>query len=235
MKLSIIIPVFNEEKTVEELLKRVATANLPSRFSKEVIVINDGSTDGTSQILEKWRKKIQYIKHPKNLGKGAAIRSGLSAATGEFVIIQDADLEYDPKYYLKLLGPVLEGKASVVYGTRLVNYPLRFWGENKTVLPIHLIANRFFALLTNLLYGSNLTDIETCYKLFKKETIKKLSLRANKFDFEAEITAKILRQGIPIVEVEIETAPRTYKEGKKVNWIDGIMAVWTLVKYRVVK
>lgn len=232
MKLSIIIPVFNEEKTIREILKRVYIVKLPSVI-KEIIVIDDGSTDSS-------RFKIQYSKikglktifHEKNLGKGTAIKTGLKYATGDYVLIQDADLEYNPEDYNKLLEPIIKNEAKVVYGTRLTDYPLKFWGEDKTVLPIHLIANQFLTSLTNLLYNSQLTDMETCYKLFKKEILKKISIKSNRFDFEPEITAKILKLGITIVEVPIKVKPRTYMEGKKINWLDGLLAIWTLFKYK---
>lgn len=232
MTLSIIIPVFNEEKTIKQLLAKVDGVNL-SGIKKEIIVIDDCSTDETGKILSNLNKiKFKYLKHKKNLGKGAAIKTGIECATGDFIIIQDADLEYDPVHYKELLEPFSKNSVEVVYGSRLINYPLKLWGRNKTVLPTHLIANKFLTFLTNLLYGSNLTDMETGYKLFKKEILKGIKLNSNKFDFEAEVTAKILRRRIPIIEVPISTKPRTYKEGKKISWKDGITAIWTLIKYR---
>lgn len=236
IKLSIIIPVFNEEKTIREILRRVLAVKLPSGVKKEIILVDDGSSDSSILRLRSGRefKGIKLIAHPRNLGKGAAIRTGIAHSTGNLVIIQDADLEYDPSYYMLLLRPIMQNKASVVYGTRLLTYPLKLWGKNKTVLPIHLIANKFLTLLTNILYRSKLTDMETGYKLFKRDVLKKIIINSNKFDFEAEVTAKILKLNIPIIEVPIAAKPRTYKEGKKISWIDGIIAIWTLIKYKFV-
>lgn len=232
LKLSIIIPVFNEERTISQILKLVKEVTLPKGLTKEIIIVDDASTDETSQILKEQNKLIQHFRHSVNLGKGAAVRTGLQKALGDIFIIQDADLEYSPKDYIRLLKPILEEKKKVVYGTRLKNYPLRFWGKEKTVLPTHLIANRFLTFLTNILYGGNLTDMETCYKVFTKDVISKINLRANRFDFEPELTAKILKKGFKISEVPIITNPRTYSEGKKIGFKDGIMAIWTLFKYR---
>lgn len=231
MKLSIIIPVYNEERTIKQLLNKAAVVKLPGLIEKEIIVISDGSTDATDRILSA-EKNIKFLRHEKNKGKGAAVKTGLKYATGDFIIIQDADLEYNPSDYSKLLKPILEDKAGVVYGSRLVNYPLKLWGKNKTVLPTHLIANKFLTFLTNLLYKSSLTDMETGYKIFKREILQNISLKSSGFEFEPEITAKILKSGIHIVEVPVKVVPRTYAEGKKIGLIDGFFAVWTLIKYR---
>lgn len=241
MKLSIIIPVYNEEKTFPLLIKRVLDVRLPKPFKKEIIVIDDGSSDRSKFKIQNLSRaktkdtKLQEFKkifHKRNLGKGAAVRTGLMHSTGDVMIIQDADLEYDPKDYFNLLQPFLKKNALVVYGTRLKNYPLKFWGKDKTVLPTHLIANKFLTLMTNLLYGGNLSDMETGYKLFRKNVIKSLSIKSKGFDIEPEITAKILKLKIPIVEVPIKVTPRTYQEGKKIGWSDGLLAVWTLLKYK---
>lgn len=229
MKLSIIIPVFNEEKTIGEVIEKIASMKLP--LSKEIIAVSDGSTDGTDKILKR-KKNIRFIKHEKNQGKGAAVRSGLEQATGDLIIIQDADLEYDPQNYEALLKPVLDDGADVVYGTRLKNYPLNFFGRRKTVLPLHLIANKALTMLTNFLYGGNLSDMETGHKLIKSKIIKKFSIESDRFDFEPEVTAKILKMRIPILEVPIKVVPRGYKQGKKIGWKDALWAVRALIKYR---
>lgn len=231
MILSVIIPVFNEEKTILEILKRISNAKLPSGITKEIIVVDDCSTDKTVSLIKKV-KGIKEIFHKKNLGKGAAIRSGLKIAKGEIIIIQDADLEYDPGYYPDLLKPILEKNREIVYGTRLINYPLKLWGENKTILPTHLMANKFLTWLTNILYGSDLTDMETCYKAFKRNCLKGIELESNRFEFEPEITAKFLKKGYRIIEVPIKVKPRTHLEGKKISGIDGFQAIFALFKFR---
>ena len=234
MKLSIIIPIFNEDRTIEKILKLVKGIKLPKNLKKEIVVVDDASSDKTPQILKEFGETIKIIRHNRNLGKGAAVRTGIQNATGDIFIIQDADLEYDPKDYLKLLEPILKNKTEVVYGTRLKNYPLKFWGKDKTVLPTHLIANRFLTALTNILYFTNLTDMETCYKVFTKKVINNIMLKSNRFDIEPELTAKILKRGFKIIEIPIITHPRTYNEGKKIEMKDGIIAIWTLIKYRFV-
>jgi len=232
MKLSVVIPVFNEKDTIAEIVKRVLTEKTP----KEIIIIDDGSTDGTKEEIEKLRnKEIKKFYHNVNRGKGAAVRTGIKNATGDVLIVQDADLEYNPKYYQKLLKPIIDGKTKVVYGSRLRTLPFRLWGKDKTPLPLHLLVNRFLSELTNLLYGSGLTDMETCYKMIDKEVYRKLSLVSNRFEIEPEITAKILRLGIEILEVPITTRPRGYQEGKKIKTEDAFFAVWALIKYRFKK
>ncbi|MDO8638064.1 MAG: glycosyltransferase family 2 protein [Candidatus Daviesbacteria bacterium] len=228
--LSIIIPVYNEQRTIKQILDKVRTIKLPD-LNKEIIVVSDGSDDNTDKILS-LEKNIKFLKHTKNMGKGAAVRTGLRQATGDFVIIQDADLEYDPNDYNKLLQPILKKSTEVVYGTRLANYPLKFWGRNKTVLPVHLVANRFLTLLVNILFRSKLTDMETGYKVFTKEVLSKLELESDRFEFEPEITIKTIKLGYNILEVPIVTEPRGYDEGKKIGLRDGIEAIWTIFRYR---
>lgn len=233
MKLSVIVPVFNEEKTIISILSKVLTVKLPKEIKNmEIIVIDDGSTDLTSETLKKMRQRIIYIRHQRNLGKGAAIRSGFNKASGDIILIQDGDLEYDPKYYTKLLEPIINNKTSVVYGTRLKTLPFKVFGKNKTPLMTHFLGNKFLTLMTNILYRSNLTDMETGYKVFKKEIINVLSLQTNRFDVEPEITVQILKKKVSILEVPISTNPRGYKEGKKITYRDGIIALWVLLKNR---
>ncbi len=226
MKLSVIIPVFNEKNTIEEIIKRVLAVDI----SKEIIAVDDGSTDGTTEILKKIAEnnEIKVLYHQKNLGKGAAIRTALEKVTGDYVIIQDADLEYDPEDYQQMIKPILKGKAEVVYGSR-------FTGERKNMLFWHYVGNRFLSLVTNVLYNTTLSDMETCYKLFKTDIIKSLKLKAKGFEFEPEVTAKTLRKGVKIYEVPISYAGRDFSEGKKITWKAGFKALWTLIKYRLVK
>ena len=227
-KLSVIIPVFNEENTIKQAIKRVQAVRVP----KQIIIVDDGSTDQTRQVLKnitrnKKNQAIKTILHSKNQGKGMAIRTGIKQATGDYIIIQDADLEYDPQDYHKLIKPVEDGKAEVVYGSR-------FTGEHRNMFFWHLVANRFLTFVTNILYNTTLSDMETCYKLFPTELLKSLSLKSKRFDFEPEVTAKVLKQKIRIYEVPISYAGREYDEGKKITWIDGIIAFFTIIKYRFV-
>lgn len=235
MKLSIIIPVFNEEKTVAEILKRVSEVEIPN-VEKQIILVNDGSTDATASIIQNSKLKIQnfeYIKHEKNHGKGAAVRTGIENATGEYIIIQDADLEYNPKDIERLINPVLEKTSKVVYGTRLKRLP-RFSKDERTLqFLLHYVGNKFLSLLTSIIYGQWVTDMETCYKLFPRKSIQGIRLNARGFEFEPEITSKLLKKGYKILEIPISTNPRDYNEGKKLNTFkDGAIALWTLFKYR---
>ncbi len=224
--LSVIVPVFNERGTVAEIIRRVRAVEVP--LSVEVIVVDDGSSDGTDKVLAALSDStVRVVSHDRNQGKGAAIRTGLGVARGDLVLIQDADLEYDPDDWPKLLDPILKGKASVVYGSR-------FTGERKNMLLLHWVGNRFLSLVTNLLYQSTLSDMETCYKLFDRRVIEGLVLVSNRFDFEPEITAKVLRRGYRIYEVPISYAGREMDEGKKITWRDGFAAVKALVKFRFV-
>lgn len=242
MKLSILIPVYNEEKTVAEVLRRVFSTKLPKGWKKEIIVIDDGSTDGTREDIKRLTivpslsrgryEDIKKIFHPKNLGKGAAIWSGMKEATGEVLVIQDADLEYNPDDYQKLLEPIIKGRVEVVYGSRLKKMKLKLVGKDKTPLPLHYLMNHFLSFLTNVLYQSTLTDMETCYKMMTRNVYKDLNLRSPRFEIEPEITAKILKRGYQISEVPIITKPRDYKAGKKIKAIDALKAIYTLLKFR---
>ena len=229
-KLSIIIPAYNEKGTILKILAKVKKAKSLS-FTKEIIVVDDYSTDGTRDILRKiGDKSIKIIYHEKNKGKGSAVRTGLKQATGDVILIQDADLEYDPNDYEKLLKPIVENKTKVVYGSRFEVITKNL----SKMYKLHYVGNLFLTFLTNLLYGAKITDMETCYKVFKKEAIRGIKLKAAGFDFEPEITAKMLKSGYKIYEVPINFYGRKFNEGKKITWIDGVKAAYYLLKYRLV-
>lgn len=234
MKLSIIIPVYNEEKTIEEILKKVINEKIPG-IEKEIIVVDDGSTDKTREKLNNilQSKSFKTILHDKNQGKGAAVLSGIKNAIGDYIIIQDADLEYDPKFIRQLIKPILEKKSKVVYGTRIKRLP-HLKGEEKTFrFLLHYFGNRFLSLITSVLYGQWITDMETCYKLFPKDALNGVKMNAKGFEFEPEVTAKLLKRGYKILELPIEVKPRGYEEGKKISAVkDGSKAIWYLFKYR---
>ncbi len=236
MKLSIIIPVFNEEETITQVLQRVEHLNL-GNITKEIIVVNDGSTDKTAQkiktFLSTHTSSMQYFSQASNKGKGAAVLFGIRKATGEYGIIQDADLEYDPEQIKILLNALQKINAPVIYGTRLTILP-NFTGQaSKTRFLLHYLGNRMLSLITSLLYGQWITDMETCYKLFPLDVVKDLVLHAKGFEFEPEITAKLMKQRLKIYEVPITTTPRGYKQGKKLHTLrDGVKAVKTLIRYR---
>jgi glycosyltransferase involved in cell wall biosynthesis len=226
-RLSVVVPVFNERNTVIEIVRRMRRVELPLEL--EIVIVDDGSSDGTRAILPQLEDStVRVVLHPENRGKGAAIRTGLAHTTGDLVLIQDADLEYDPEDWPKLLNPVLRGKAQAVYGSR-------FTGERRNMLFWHWMGNRFLSLVTNVLYNTTISDMETCYKLVDRTLIDGLELKAERFDFEPEITAKLLRRGVRIYEVPISYTGRDFDEGKKISWRDGFVALWTLVKYRFVK
>jgi len=225
MKLSVVMPVYNERATLRAVIERVLAVPLQI----ELLCVDDGSKDGSREILAELQSKHPYLKvflQPQNMGKGAALRRGIQEATGDFVIIQDADLEYDPGDYPALLGPLLDGKADVVYGSRFLGS-----GPHRVLYFWHSVGNSFLTLLSNCLTNINLSDMETCYKVFRREIIQSIPIEENRFGFEPEITVKIAKRRLRIYEVGIGYWGRTYEEGKKIGWKDGVRALWCLVKY----
>jgi len=227
MKLSIIIPIYNEKDTILQILEKISNVDL-GEIEKEFVLVDDFSTDGTRDILKNIEGKYRVFYQEKNQGKGAALRRGFKEATGDIVIIQDADMEYDPNEYPKLLAPILDGRAEVVYGSRFSG------GECHRVLYFwHSVGNKFLTLLSNMFTNLNLTDMETCYKVFKKPVIEKLlpTLKSNRFGFEPEITAKVAKNKFKIYETGISYAGRTYEEGKKIGWRDGLKAIFAIIYF----
>lgn len=224
MKLSVVMPVYNEKKTVEEVMRRI----LGLAMEKELVIVDDASTDGTREILARYENTpyVRIFYHEKNQGKGAALQTGFRGATGDFVVIQDADLEYDPKEYPNLLEPILDGRADVVYGSRFLGGPHRvlyYW---------HYVGNCFLTMLSNMLSNINLTDMETCYKAFRREVLEKVRIRSRRFGCEPEFTMKVAKHKFRIYEVPISYSGRSYEEGKKITWKDGLAAVFTMIYYR---
>ncbi len=223
-KLSIIIPTYNEAATIESVLRRVFVQQVPG-WTKEVIVVDDGSSDGTPQLLKNWQKKIRLIVMPKNGGKGSAVSRGIREATGDVILIQDADLEYSPADYPTLLAPFENERVHVVYGSR-------FLGAHLSTMFVYELGNKFVTLLTNIFYNTNITDMETGYKAFRRSALANIPIHAKRFEFEPEVTAKLLRSGHQIYEVPISYFGRKFEEGKKLTWWDGVIALLTLVRYR---
>ncbi|HID56673.1 TPA: glycosyltransferase family 2 protein [Candidatus Poribacteria bacterium] len=228
-RLSVVIPVYNEVNTIERVLERVKAVQIP--LEKEIIIVDDGSTDGTREKLGEIQKtdpSLKIILHERNRGKGAALRTGFQHVTGQIVIIQDADLEYNPEEYPKLLEPILDGRADAVYGSRFLGGTTRrvtsFW---------HYMANKFLTFLSNMLMNLNLTDMETCYKVIRTDVLRRLNLRGNRFEIEPEITAKLARSGCRIYEVPISYSGRDVSEGKKIKWKDGIAAIYYIVRFKL--
>jgi glycosyltransferase involved in cell wall biosynthesis len=228
MKLSIIMPVYNEQKTLQEILAQVRAVQLPD-IEKEILVVDDGSTDSSRDILAQEAElgDLHIHYHDSNQGKGAAVRTAIGQATGDLILIQDADLEYDPRDYPSLIRPIIEGRVAVVYGSR-------FLGPRKAMLFWHMLGNKLLTLTTNILYNTILSDMETCYKCFRADVIQDIPLHSRRFEFEPEVTAKVLKRGHRIFEVPISYYGREYYEGKKISWRDAPLAFWTLLKYRFV-
>jgi len=229
VRLSILMPVYNESDTLHEILGQVRAVELPDT-EKEIIAVDDGSTDGSGEILDREAEAgdLRVFHHERNRGKGAAVRTAIEQATGDILLIQDADLEYDPRDYPTLIRPILEGRIDVVYGSR-------FLGPRKAMLFWNMLGNKLLTLTTNILYNAILSDMETCYKCFRAEIVKDIPLHAKRFELEPELTAKILKRGHRIFEVPISYYGREYDEGKKISWRDAPLAFWTLIKYRFVE
>ena len=225
-KITILIPVYNEVNTLTKILEKVESIDFYG-LEKEVILVDDYSTDGTRNLYKDLNYKVLY--HDKNMGKGAALRTGFKEVTGDIVAIQDADLEYNPQDLLPLVKSILDGEADVIYGSRFLNID-----KSKNFMLTHFLGNKILTIITNILYGAKLTDMETCYKVFKSEYVKALNIKSNRFDFEPEITAKVLKKGAKLKEIPITYEARGFEEGKKISWKDGFAAIFALVKFRFV-
>jgi glycosyltransferase involved in cell wall biosynthesis len=231
MLLSIVIPCYNEQETILFLIDKVCAARLPGKMGREIIIVDDYSTDGTRKLLYSLKNPlVKIVYHKNNRGKGAALRTGFENAQGDFVVVQDADLEYDPNEYEKLLGPLLDGRADVVYGSRFLTA-----SERRVLYFSHYVGNRMLTFISDIFSNLNLTDMETCYKMFRGEVLKKIRLQEDRFGFEPEITAKVAKLKCRVYEVGISYSGRTYEEGKKIGLRDAFRALWCIIKYNLVK
>lgn len=230
MKLSIIVPVYNEKDTLRQIVKRIESVNL-GKIKKEIILVDDCSADGSRDVMKSMKGNYIRLYHKKNAGKGAALKTGIHASTGDFIIFQDADLEYDPNDYRRLLKPILNKETSIVFGSRFSKNS-KFIPKKQTMHPMHWIGNKGLTFVFNVLYGTNLTDVEPCYKLFTGKILKSVDVRSDRFEYDIELMCKLVKKGHRIVQLPIKYAPRDFKEGKKINWKDGIIAFMTMVKHR---
>ncbi len=231
-KLSVIIPTYNEKDTIVKIIRKVESVKLPN-CDKEIILVDDFSKDGSRDIIRKLKGNYIKIFQPKNMGKGAALKAGIKAATGDFIIFQDADLEYDPNDYRKLLKPLIDGKANIIFGSRFSKQS-RLIPKRKTMHPLHWIGNHGLKFIFNFLYGTKLADVEPCYKMFKSDVLKSVDVKSNRFEYDIELMCRLVKKGHKIQQMPIKFHPRTFEEGKKINWKDGIIAAWVMLKYRFV-
>lgn len=231
MKISIVIPVYNEISTLEKILTKVEAVNLGD-IDKEIILVDDCSTDGSRELIQSLSNTCVKLFLGKNSGKGGALKRGIEAATGDLIIFQDADLEYDPEDYNILLEPILAQQTDIVYGSRFSHQKFKPFGKTRDIYPTHYIGNKLLVILFNLLYGTKLTDAEPCYKLFKKDLLKSVTVDSNGFEYDIELMCKLARQGHPVIQLPIKYNPRSFLEGKKINWKDGITAIKTMLKFK---